>query len=121
MTRRSEVLVATIAILAAAAFTTAVLIWHYGFDDAWWSLSLPDAGDWNGFELYAWAEVILLIAFVVIWLITALLIAMRRRRAGASVLIWALPFIVAFGALTAFVILSKSRRGHIEDWPCSWR
>src|SRR4051794_28462914 len=92
--RRTEVIVASAAILVAAAFTAAVLIWHFGFDDAWWSLSLPAVGeDWNGFELYAWAELILLIAFVV----AVVLLAIRRRRAGVALLTFGLPAMLAAG------------------------
>jgi hypothetical protein len=97
------VIVASAAILVAAAFTAAVLIWHFGFDDAWWSLSLPAVGeDWNGFALYAWAEVILLIAFVLVWLVAVALFAIRRRRAGVALLTFGLPAILAAGCAAIY-------------------
>jgi hypothetical protein len=101
--RRTEVIVASAAILVAASFTAAVLIWHFGFDDAWWSLSLPPVGDdWNGFELYAWAEVILLIAFVVVCLFAVVLLAIRRRRAGVALLTFGLPAMLAAGCAAIY-------------------
>jgi hypothetical protein len=100
--RRIEVVVAAAAIVGATAFTAAVLVWHFDFDDAWWSLAFPVVADWNGFELYAWAEVILLIAFAVVWLFAAVLFAMRRRRSGAAFLTLALPVIIAAGCAAIY-------------------
>jgi hypothetical protein len=97
------VIVASAAILFAAAFTAAVLIWHFGFDDAWWSLPLPPVGDdWNAFSLYAWAEVILLIAFAVVALFAVVLFAVRRRRSGAALLTFALPIMLAAGCAAIY-------------------
>lgn len=98
--RRAEVVVATAAIVASAAFTAAVLIWHFGFDDAWWSF--PVVHDWNGFELYASAEVILPIAFVGVGLFAGFLFAIRRRRLGASFLAVALPTVTAAGCAAIY-------------------
>jgi hypothetical protein len=93
--RRVEIIVAGTAILVSAGFTAAVLVWHFGLDDAWWSF--PIVNDWNGFELYAWADVILLAAFVLVWLIAGLLLAIRRRRLAVSFLTPAVAIILAAG------------------------
>jgi len=89
-----------VAILASAAFTAGVLIWHFGFDDAWWRF--PVVKDWIGFELYAWAYVFLLAAFLAVWFVAGLLFAIPRRRLGAAFLTVALPIVVSAGCAAIY-------------------
>jgi len=102
--RRLEVVAARITIGAAAAFTGLVLLWHFGFDDATWSLPPPiTRGGWDAFSLYPWAE-LLLVSLVVAALLAAVLL--RKRFAVSKMITATLIAVVLVGAMIVYAPLA---------------
>jgi hypothetical protein len=127
--RRVEVIVAGTAIVASAAFTAAVLLWHFGLDDVWWSLPRFPAGDeWNGFELYAWADLIFSTAVVAVSLSAGFLFATGRKRLASSSLPLTLAIVVAAGCaavywpfLSLYVYRTDRIRGLVKEPAIAYR
>jgi len=108
--RKVELAIAGTAIAAAAAFTAFVLLWHFGWDDAFWTLLPPrlDFHRFDAFGLYAWAKLALIPLFALAGVAAAIASMLGRRGTARSILRATLLGVILLGTAIIYVPLWAS-------------
>ena len=97
--------IAGAAIAAAAAFAAFVLLWHFVFDDAPWSIPPPPdwSGRWTAFSVYPWAEIALVLLFAAAILPATFFVLVGERRKAYAIGFVAFFALVLLGSLAVYL------------------